>query len=157
MARQANDTNENRAEWPQRIVILITTGARAWLFSRWIYVRDVTQSSASQLAVIRPSIECAATRGHIRLLARPFWNANFTPMPGYLPCFRDKRADAHASLRRRIRRENRPKPTRTRYQLEHKSLMFFSFFLFFFFFCRRRKKFSVRRPGNQYQSATLPI
>lgn len=30
-ARQANDTNENRAEWPQRIVILITAGA---LFSR---------------------------------------------------------------------------------------------------------------------------
>lgn len=42
-ARQANDTNENRAEWPQRIVILITAGA---LFSRWIYVRNVTQSLA---------------------------------------------------------------------------------------------------------------
>lgn len=96
-ARRANDTNENRAEWPQRIVILITTGG---LFSRWMYVtwRDVTQSGLALSSGRLSNVQRRATA----LSALPFWNANFTPMPGYLPVFRDKRAlpgaCAHASF-----------------------------------------------------------
>lgn len=124
-ARRANDTNENRAEWPQRIVILITTGG---LFSRWMCVtwRDVIQSGLALSSGRLSNVQRRATA----LSALAFWNANFTPMPGYLPCFAinarcPARARTHLFNGYDWARETTSYPFSARYRFQRKSLIFF--------------------------------